>query len=93
MTLGKFALAAASVLTLGSSFLASTAHADDSKAVAEAKEAGRDMKKSAKKAGRDIKDATCPMVNGKADCAVKKAGHKIQNAADEVGDKMNEPKK
>ncbi len=56
------------------------AMADDSKPVAEVKEAGHDMKKSAKKAGRDIKDATCEMVNGKMDCAAKKAVHKVKDA-------------
>ena len=93
MSLVKIALVATAVLTIGSTLVGFNAFAEDSKAVAETKEAGRDVKKSAKKAGRAVKDATCPTVNGKADCAVKKAGHKVQNATDEAADKMNEPAK
>ena len=68
-------------LTLGAAVQAS---AHDSKGVAHAKEAGRDMKKSAKKAGNDVSDAACETVNGKVDCAGKKAKHKMENAAEEV---------
>lgn len=50
-------------------------------------EGGRDVKKGAKKAVRKVKDETCEMVNGKMECAAKKAGHKIENATDEVKDK------
>ena len=89
-TVSALALLVAMGLSTGIGF---TAQADDSKPVAEAKEAGRDMKKSAKKAGRGVKDATCEMVNGKMDCAAKKAHHKMQNAADEAKEKMAEPKK
>lgn len=60
------------------------AFAEEGKVAAEAKEAGHDMKKSAKKAGRGVKDATCEMVHGKMECAGKKAGHKVQNAVDDV---------
>lgn len=56
---------------------------------ADAKEAGQDIKKGAKKAGRKIKDETCEMINGKMECAAKKAGHKLQNAGDEIKDKVN----
>jgi cytochrome c5 len=93
MKLLNIALAATAALTIGSTLASYNAHADDSKPVAEVKEAGRDVKKMAKKVGRSVKDATCPMIHGKADCTVRKAGHKIENAADEVGDKMVEPKK
>ncbi len=84
MTFMKIALSAAAAMTIGSTFVGYGSQAEDSQPVAEMKEAGRDMKKSAKKAVRDVKDATCPLVNGKADCAVKKAGHEIQNAADKI---------
>lgn len=83
-------LAASVAFTFG---LASNSHAEDSKAVQHTKEAGRDVKKSAKKAGNDIADATCETVNGKVECAAKKAGHKMENAAGEVKDKANEPTK
>ena len=83
--LSTLVLAAALTATFG----LQTAKAEDSKAVSEMKEAGRDVKKGAKKAGRKIKDETCEMVNGKMECAAKKAGHKIENAADEVKDKAD----
>lgn len=54
------------------------------------KEAYDDTKKASKKAYRAAKDKTCEMVNGKMECAAQKAGHKIQNAADEVKDKAND---
>lgn len=54
------------------------------------KEAYEDTKKATKKAYRSAKDKTCEMVNGKMECAAKKAGHSIQNAADEVKDKAND---
>jgi cytochrome c5 len=82
-TLSTLALA----LALTSAFGIQTAKAEDSKAVSEVKEAGRDVKKGAKKAGRKVKDETCEMVNGKMECAAKKAGHKIENAGDELKDK------
>lgn len=55
-----------------------------------AAEAGRDLKKNAKKAGRKIEDKTCEMVNGKMECAAKKVGNKVKNAADEVKDKADD---
>jgi hypothetical protein len=49
-------------------------------------EAGHDMSRGAKKLGRAAADKTCPMVNGKAECAVKEAKHGVQNAADKMED-------
>lgn len=54
------------------------------------KEAAQDTSKNTKQVYRDAKDKTCTMVNGKMECAGKKAKHKIQNAADEVKDKSND---
>ncbi len=49
-------------------------------------ETGHDMSRGAKKMGRAIQDKTCPMVNGKVECAVKEAKHGVQNAADKMED-------
>lgn len=76
-------------LALTPTFGMETAKAEDSKVVSDVKEAGRDVGKGAKKAGRKIKDETCEMVNGKMECAAKKAGHKVENAVDEVKDKSD----
>ncbi len=54
------------------------------------KEGYEDTKKGAKKAYRGAKDKTCEMVNGKMECAMKKAGNKIGNGVDEVKDKAND---
>lgn len=74
-------------LALTGAFGIQSAKAEDSKAVATVKEGASDVKKGAKKAGRKIKDETCEMVNGKMECAAKKAGHKVENAVDEAKDK------
>lgn len=71
---------------------ASFSNADETrteKAVETTKEAGRDLKKNAKKAWRNTKDEACEMVNGKMECAGKKAKHKVQNGVDEVKDKVD----
>jgi hypothetical protein len=52
----------------------------------DAKEVAHDAKVEMKKAGRKIKDETCEMVNGKMECAAKKAKHKVQNAVDDLKD-------
>ena len=57
-----------------------------------AKEAAQDAKKTMKKSYRNMQDKTCEMVHGKMECKAKEAGHKIQNATDEVKDKMNDTK-
>jgi len=49
-------------------------------------EAGRDTKRGAKKAWRGTKDKTCELVNGKMECAAKKAKHSMQNSADDIED-------
>jgi hypothetical protein len=50
------------------------------------KQAVKDTKHSVKKAGRSASDEACPIVNGKAKCAVRKAKHKVQNATDGLKD-------
>lgn len=52
-----------------------------------------DAAKNAKKAGRAAADKTCPIVNGRMDCTMKKAKHKMQNAGDEMKDKADDVKK
>lgn len=52
-------------------------------------EAGRDTKRGASKAMRGIKDETCELVNGKMECAAKKAKHSLQNGADNVEDAVD----
>ena len=53
------------------------------------KEAANDTKRSAKKAVRKVQDKSCEMVNGKMNCALKKAKHSIQNGADNVEDAVD----
>ncbi len=70
----------------------SFAHAEETKtekATETVKETARDMKKGAKKAWRNTKDEACEMVNGKMECAGKKAKHKVQNGVDELKDKVD----
>ena len=57
---------------------------------AKIEKAQRDVKRGAKRTVRDIQDKTCETVNGKVECAVKRAGHGVQNAADEVKDKAKD---
>ena len=54
------------------------------------KEGAQDTGKNVKKGYRATKDETCTWVNGKMECAAKKAGHKVQNAVDEAKDKAND---
>ena len=77
MTLSKFALVA---IVAAAGF---AAHAEDS-VKQDVKEAGHDAAVGMKKAGRKVKDETCEMVNGKMECAAKKAKHKVDNAVDDV---------
>lgn len=60
-----------------------TARADDS-AKADMHKAAKDAKMDAKDGANAVSDATCPMVNGKIDCAAKKAKHKAEKAAHDV---------
>lgn len=71
--------AAVSALTL-------TARADNPAG----KELMQDAQKVAKKTTNKVKDATCEMFNSKGECIAKKAGHKIENAVEEVKDKAND---
>lgn len=52
-----------------------------------------DAGKNTKKAYRDAKDKACEMVNGKMECAGKRAMNKARNAKDEVKDKANDVEK
>lgn len=80
-----------SLMILGVAFAAPFAHAnDDSKGglKEDIKEGARDVKKGVKKGYRAAKDKTCEVVNGKMECAAKKVKHKVQNAGDEIKDKV-----
>ena len=57
-----------------------------------ANEMGQDVKKASKKSVRAVKDKTCEMMNGKMECMAKKMGHKMENGADEVKDKVDDVK-
>jgi hypothetical protein len=50
------------------------------------KQAAHETSHALKKAGRAASDEACPIVNGKAKCAVKKVTHKVQNATDGLKD-------
>lgn len=52
-------------------------------------EAARDTGRGVKSTTRKVQDETCEMVNGKAECAVKKSKHTIQNAGDKFEDAMD----
>lgn len=52
-----------------------------------------DAGKNTKQAGRAMKDKACEMVNGKLECAGKKAMNKARNAKDEIKDKANDIEK
>ena len=52
-------------------------------------EAASDVGRGVKKATRSVEDKTCDMVNGKAECAVKRTKHSIQNGADSVEDAID----
>lgn len=52
-------------------------------------EASNDGKRASKKAVRDMKDKTCKMINGKMECAAKKAKNVILDGADNVEDAID----
>ena len=81
-------LAVCCILALSSLTIGATRADDRDKATTKQKmeEAGRDTKRGAKKAWRGAKDETCEMVNGKMECAAKKAKHSIQNTSDKIED-------
>lgn len=55
----------------------------------EVREFGQDTVKEVKSGVRKVQDKTCEMIDGKVECAAKKAKHEAQNAADEIEDKLN----
>lgn len=65
-----------------------SAIADDSvKSTAE--EVANDTKRAAKSTARAVKETTCPMVNGKVECAAQKVKHAAQAGADKVEDAID----
>jgi hypothetical protein len=64
------------------------AYADDS-VKKDVKEMSNDTVRGANKVVRETKDKTCEMINGKMECAAKKAKHSIQNGADKVEDAID----
>ena len=46
------------------------------------KEAVEKVKTVTKKGMRAVKDEACPLVDGKVQCAAKKAKHKVENATE-----------
>lgn len=49
------------------------------------KDTGRGVKSTTRK----VEDSSCEMIHGKAECAVKKTKHSIQNAGDKVEDAID----
>jgi uncharacterized membrane protein YtjA (UPF0391 family) len=78
-------MAFALMLAIASGPIAMKAFAEET-VKSDAKELGNDVKRGTNKAVRTVKDKTCEMINGKMECAVKKAKHSIQNGADKVED-------
>ncbi len=56
-------------------------------------EGAEDAGKNVKKGYRNVKDKACEMVNGKLECAGKKAMNKARNAKDEINDKTDDLQK
>jgi hypothetical protein len=54
---------------------------------------GKDTKKNFKKGYRKAQDKSCEWVNGKLECALKKAGNKVKNAGEEVKNKAEDADK
>jgi uncharacterized protein YjbJ (UPF0337 family) len=75
--------------TMAGAFTITHAHAEDTTVKEKAAEAGNDTKRAVKKGARKVKDETCEMVNGKMECAAKKAKHTMQNAGDKVKDAVD----
>lgn len=69
--------------------MAGAVYADANSVKTNAKETWNDTKRGTKKAVRDVKDSTCEMINGKMECAAKKAGNSIKNGADKVEDAVD----
>ena len=49
-------------------------------------EAAKDTGRAVKKSARKVKDKSCEMVNGKMECAAKKAKNSARNMGDKVED-------
>lgn len=49
-------------------------------------EAAKDTGRAVKKSARKVKDKSCEMVNGKMECAAKKAKHSAKNVGDKIED-------
>ena len=79
-----------SLLAATGATLVSSNHAFADETVKEkAEEAGNDTKRGTKQVVRKTKEATCPMVNGKMECAVQKVKHSVQKGADNVEDAVD----
>lgn len=74
--------------SLALSLIAPLALAEDTMDT-KAKEGWEDTKKNVKKAWRNAKGEWCEMINGKAECVMKRAGNKIKDTVDEGKDKLN----
>lgn len=64
-------------------------HAADETVKEKAQEVSNDTKRAMRKGSRKVQDKTCEMVNGKMECAGKKAKHAVQNAGDKVEDAVD----
>lgn len=78
-----------SLTIVGAGAFTVAAHAETTQSN-HAQEGVEDAAKNMKKAGRDVKDKGCEMINGKMQCAGKKAMSKARNAKDEIKDKAND---
>lgn len=77
------------VLTSASLYAGTTLEQKKEKMEERTNEATSDLGRGVKKASRSVEDKTCEMVNGKAECAVKRTKHSIQNGADSVEDAID----
>ena len=84
----KSSFIALMAVTLMGTYYANVSHADETMKEKTA-EAGNDTKRAMRKGARKVKDETCKMMNGKMECAAKKAKHKMQNAGDKVEDAVD----
>lgn len=85
----KFLTIALTVLTSLTVAAGTTFEQKKEKMEERTEEASSDVGRGFKKTGRTIKDKTCEMVNGKAECAVKRTKHTIQNGVDNVEDAVD----
>lgn len=85
----KFLTIGLMVLTSLSLYAGTTMEQKKEKMEERTDEATSDIGRGFNKATRKVEDKTCEMVNGKAECAVKKTKHSIQNGADSVEDAID----